>query len=108
MFFVLSKILGFFAVPSNLVISFGLLGLVLLPTRFARAGWWLAFASLILLAMLGLSPIGNALIIPLEQRFPPWDAARGAPDGIVVLGGAIRRTCRRHATRWRSTRRPSA
>jgi uncharacterized SAM-binding protein YcdF (DUF218 family) len=89
MFFVLSKILGFFAIPSNLVISFGLLGLLLLPTRFARAGWWLAFASLILLAMLGLSPIGNALIIPLEQRFPPWDAARGAPDGIVVLGGAI-------------------
>ena len=46
-------------------------------------------ASLVLLAILGLSPIGNALIIPLEQRFPPWDAARGAPDGIVVLGGAI-------------------
>ena len=39
--------------------------------------------------MLGLSPIGNALIIPLEERFPPWDAARGAPDGIIVLGGAI-------------------
>jgi uncharacterized SAM-binding protein YcdF (DUF218 family) len=29
------------------------------------------------------------LIIPLEDRFPPWDAARGAPDGIIVLGGAI-------------------
>src|SRR6202035_357775 len=26
---------------------------------------------------------------PLEDRFPPWDASRGAPDGIVVLGGAI-------------------
>ena len=25
----------------------------------------------------------------MEQRFPPWDASRGAPDGIVVLGGAI-------------------
>ena len=22
-------------------------------------------------------------------RFPPWDAARGAPDGIIVLGGSI-------------------
>src|SRR6266850_439995 len=22
-------------------------------------------------------------------RFPPWDASRGAPVGIVVLGGAI-------------------
>jgi len=89
MFFPLSKVLGFFAIPSNLVISIGVLGLLLLPTRFARTGRALAFASLTVLAVLGLSPIGNALIIPLEERFPPWDAARGAPDGIIVLGGAI-------------------
>src|SRR5947209_15763365 len=89
MFFALSKILGFFAIPSNLVVSIGVLGLLLLPTRFARAGRALAFASLIVLAILGLSPIGNALIIPLEERFPRWDATRGAPDGIIVLGGAI-------------------
>ena len=89
MFFPLSKILGFFAIPSNLVVSIGMLGLLLLPTRFARAGRALAFASLIVLAILGLSPIGNALIIPLEERFPRWDATRGAPDGITVLGGAI-------------------
>ena len=25
----------------------------------------------------------------MESRFPPWDPARGAPDGIIVLGGAI-------------------
>jgi uncharacterized SAM-binding protein YcdF (DUF218 family) len=89
MFFVLSKLLGFFAVPSNLVVLVGISGLFLLPTRFARAGQWLAFVSLIVLAILGFSPIGNALIIPLENRFPPWDATRGAPDGIIVLGGAI-------------------
>src|SRR6516225_5132198 len=79
MFFPLSKILGFFAIPSNLVVSIGILGLLLLPTRFARAGRALAFASLIVLAILGLSPVGNALIIPLEERFPRWDATRGAP-----------------------------
>src|SRR5438874_13150916 len=89
MFFPLSKVLGFFAIPSNLVISIGLLGLLLLPTRFARAGRALAFASLIVLAILGLSPVGNALMIPLEDRFPRWDATRGAPDGIIVLGGAL-------------------
>src|SRR6266446_9561395 len=88
-FFVLSKLLGFFAIPSNLVILTGIVGFLLLTTRFARAGRGLAFASLIILAILGLSPIGNVLIIPLEDRFPPWDAARGAPDGIIVLGGAI-------------------
>jgi uncharacterized SAM-binding protein YcdF (DUF218 family) len=89
MFFVLSKTLGFFASPSNLAVSLGLVGLLLLATRFARAGWRLVIASLVVLAILGLSPVGNALIIPLEQRFPPWDAAGGAPDGIIVLGGAI-------------------
>jgi uncharacterized SAM-binding protein YcdF (DUF218 family) len=89
MFFTLSKVLGFFAIPSNLVVAFGIAGLVLLATRWARAGRWLVGASFVALAVLGLSPIGNALIIPLEQRFPPWDESRGPPDGILVLGGAI-------------------
>ena len=89
MFFVLSKLLGVFAYPSNVAILIGILGLVLLPTRFARSGRWLAFVSLVVLAILGFSPVGNLLIIPLENRFPPWDAARGAPDGIIVLGGVI-------------------
>ena len=89
MFFAISKILGFFATPSNLVITIGIIGLLLLPTRFARAGRRLAFASLIVLAIIGLSPLGNVLLLPLEDRFPPWNAADGAPDGIVVLGGAI-------------------
>jgi uncharacterized SAM-binding protein YcdF (DUF218 family) len=90
MFFILSKVLGFFALPSNLAIALGLLGVLLLGTRLARIGRRLSVASLIALALIGLSPLGNALILPLEQRFPPWDDARGPPDGIVVLGGAIR------------------
>jgi uncharacterized SAM-binding protein YcdF (DUF218 family) len=89
MFFVLSKVLGFLAIPSNLIATLGLVGVLLLLTRFFRAGRRLVVGSLIALAIIGLSPIGNALIIPLEDRFPPWDFSRGAPDGIVVLGGAI-------------------
>jgi len=88
-FFILSKILGFFALPSNVLISIGIAGLVLLCTRFTRFGSWLVVTSIALIAVAGLSPLGNALILPLEQRFPPWDASRGAPDGVVVLGGAI-------------------
>jgi uncharacterized SAM-binding protein YcdF (DUF218 family) len=88
MFFVLSKVLGFFAIPSNLVLTLGLLGTVLAATRFARVGRRLAFSSLIALAVLGLAPVGNALIIPLEERFPACDAGRGAA-GVVVLGGAL-------------------
>jgi uncharacterized SAM-binding protein YcdF (DUF218 family) len=89
MFFVLSKALGFFVIPSNVVVSIGFLGLLLLPSRFAGVGRSLALASLVVLAVLGFSPIGNALLIPLENRFAPWDAAHGTPDGIIVLGGAI-------------------
>jgi uncharacterized SAM-binding protein YcdF (DUF218 family) len=89
MFFILSKVFGFFALPSNIFITLGLLGLVLLCTRFTRLASWLVVTSLVLIAVAGLSPLGNALILPLEQRFPPWDPSRGPPDGIVVLGGAI-------------------
>ncbi len=89
MFFALSKLLGFFALPSSIFISIGILGLLLLTTRFTRLASWLIVTSLVLVAVAGFSPAGNALILPLEQRFPPWDASRGPPDGIVVLGGAI-------------------
>jgi len=89
MFFFLAKILGFFALPSNLLISLGLLGIALTATRYARAGRRIAIASVLLLAIAGWLPLGNALILPLEERFPPWDSSRGAPTGIISLGGAI-------------------
>ena len=89
MFFLLSKILGFFALPSNLLVTLGLLGAAMIMTRYARLGRRLLVASVLLVAVVGLSPVGNILILPLEQRFPPWDETRGAPDGIVVLGGPI-------------------
>src|SRR5256885_2410771 len=89
MFFVLAKILGFFALPSNILVSFGVIGIVLMGTRFAQAGRRLAVASMLLIAIAGLSPLGNAIILPLEERFPPWNALRGAPTGIISLGGAF-------------------
>jgi len=89
MFFALSKIVGFFALPSNLFVVVGIAGLVLAHTRHARLGRALAALALILLGLAGFSPLGKALIEPLEDRFPPWDQTRGTPAGIVVLGGAI-------------------
>ncbi len=89
MFFVLSKVLGFFTVPSNLLLAVGVVGAVLLLTRFVRAGRRLLVLSIVLLGVAGLLPLGNLLIYPLETRFPPWDPSHGAPDGIVILGGAI-------------------
>ncbi len=89
MFFILSKILGFIAVPSNLLVVIGLTGIALLRTRFSRAGLLLLVACVTLIAAIGVLPVGNALILPLEERFPPWDPARGAPTGIIVIGGVI-------------------
>lgn len=85
----LSKTLGFMLLPTNFLIGMGVLGALLLATRFARAGRKLMIVSIALLALCGFSPLGNWLLYPLEARFPPWDAGRGAPDGIVVLGGSI-------------------
>ncbi|HEV7877474.1 YdcF family protein [Bradyrhizobium sp.] len=89
MFFFLSKTLGVILLPSNFLIGLGLVGLVLLFTRFAARGRNLVAASVVLLAICGFSPLANMLLYPLEQRFPPWDDTHGAPDGIVVLGGPI-------------------
>ncbi|WP_407152191.1 YdcF family protein [Bradyrhizobium sp. ORS 86] len=89
MFFVLSKTLGIMLLPINLLLGIGLIGVILLLTRFAALGRRLMAVSLVLLAICAFSPLGNILLYGLEQRFPPWDASRGAPDGIIVLGGSI-------------------
>ena len=89
MFFLLSKTLGTMLLPVNFLIGAGVLGAILLVTRYAVLGRKLLATSAVLLALCGFSPVGKLLILPLEQRFPPWDPSRGAPDGIVVLGGGI-------------------
>jgi uncharacterized SAM-binding protein YcdF (DUF218 family) len=89
LFFALSKTLGIMMLPTNFLIGLGLLGAVLLFTRFALLGRKFVSASAVLLAICGFLPLGNMLLYPLEQRFPPWDDTRGAPDGIIVLGGSI-------------------
>ena len=89
MFFILSKTLGIMLLPINFLIGLGLLGAILLVTRFASLGRRLVITVVLLLVISGFSPLGNLLLYPLESRFPPWDAARGAPDGIIVLGGSI-------------------
>jgi uncharacterized SAM-binding protein YcdF (DUF218 family) len=89
LFFILSKTLGAMLLPTNFLIGVGVVGAILLLTRFASLGRKLVIAAVLLLVVCGLSPLGALLLYPLEQRFPPWDAGRGAPDGIIILGGSI-------------------
>lgn len=87
--FGLSKLLGFFLLPSNLLILLALIGILLMGTRFRRLGQILTICAVLLLAVIGIAPVGNALLMPLEERFPKWDPRSGSPHGIIVLGGAV-------------------
>ena len=89
MFFAISKTVGYMLIPSNFLIGIGLLGAILLLTRFDRLGRRLMATSLVLLAICAFSPLANFVLYPLEQRFPKWDSSRGDPDGIIVLGGPL-------------------
>ncbi|NJO54717.1 MAG: YdcF family protein, partial [Bacteroidales bacterium] len=82
-FYYISKTLGFLSTPTNGLLVLLLVGIATLRWRFGRR---LTVLSAVLLVVCGLSPAANLLMAPLEQRFPRWDASRGAPDGIVVLG----------------------
>ena len=93
MFFILSKTVTVLLQPSNLILLVGVAGLALMLMRWRRAGIRMVVTSVILLFIVGLLPIGPFLTYALESRFPSWERAggmsRGAPDGIIVLGGAI-------------------
>jgi uncharacterized SAM-binding protein YcdF (DUF218 family) len=89
MFFILSKTVGLLLRPSILLFVIGIIGLLLCITPWRRIGRRLAIGAFALLILLGVSPIAQMLGHALESRFPKWDAARGAPDGVVVLGGVI-------------------
>jgi uncharacterized SAM-binding protein YcdF (DUF218 family) len=88
-FFVLAKVLWFLLQPSTLMLGALIAGTALAFTsrkRLAKALLWGAIAALLIC---GLTPLGDVLIRPLEQRFPRADLDRGGPiTGIVVLGGA--------------------
>nr|WP_205520949.1 YdcF family protein [Propylenella binzhouense] len=74
--------------PSNAIAIAIALGLLLCFLGRRRAGLGLALAGTAALFACGLGPVGNLLILPLEERFPQPQLAE-SPDGIVVLGGAI-------------------
>jgi uncharacterized SAM-binding protein YcdF (DUF218 family) len=89
MFFVLSKVLALLTVPSNVIFGIGVVGVLLLLTRFRRAGVRLMAASLLILLIVGITPIGYALIVALENRFPAGKEDGPPITGIIVLGGPI-------------------
>ncbi len=88
MFFLASKILWLFIEPVNLLLFGALVGVFVVRWRPVGARR-VALFCLGALLFLGIAPIGNLLIRPLEQRFPAPAADAPAPYGIIILGGAI-------------------
>ncbi|MEP7173008.1 MAG: YdcF family protein [Aestuariivirga sp.] len=88
MFFVLSKALAFVLTPSNLLLIICLLGLTLTLLRWSKTGLSLLSIALVGIGLAGWSPLGPALLITLEERFPKQEPP-SAITGIVMLGGAV-------------------
>ena len=88
--FVASKVLGFLLQPSNLAAIALMVGLWLTRNAsYLRSGKRLAWAGVAYILLAGILPFGNALVLPLEQRFS--GAPEPRPDdgykGIIILGG---------------------
>ena len=89
MFFYLAKVLWFVLQPSTLIALLIGYGAILIWTGWARWGRRFVTGGAVLLLLAGLSPLGNALILPLEDRFPRANLdAPPVPTGFIVLGGA--------------------
>ncbi len=88
MTFYLSKILWILVQPSNLLLLFACAGAALLFTSRARTGRVLLAALMGFLIVISIAPLGNWMLLSLEQRFAvPADL--GKVDGIIVLSGAF-------------------
>ena len=88
MFFYLAKVVWFVLQPSTLIALLIGYGAILTWTGWARWGRRFVSIGAILLLLVGLSPLGNALILPLENRFPRADLNEPpAPAGLLILGG---------------------
>jgi uncharacterized SAM-binding protein YcdF (DUF218 family) len=89
MFFTLSKVLWVVFHPGNVILVALCVGAVLLWTRWRRAGRWILTVTAVMSLFLAMAPLGTALWLALENRFP---VARNMPakvDGIIALGGVV-------------------
>ena len=89
MFYTISKLFWFVAAPSSVIAIAFALAFVAWFFNWRRLARGSALAGAALYLIFGVAPTGTLLALALENRFarPPADAP--APDGIIVLGGAM-------------------
>jgi uncharacterized SAM-binding protein YcdF (DUF218 family) len=88
MTFIFGKLVWALLQPGNLLLLCLLAGMLLL-LRGRRRGELLVVLSAIGLLLLAVAPIGPAMMLVLEQRFPRPSTLPSRIDGILVLGGAV-------------------
>src|SRR4029077_2848549 len=88
MTFIFGKLVWALLQPGNLLLLCLLAGMLLL-LRGRRRGELLVVLSAIGLLLLAVAPIGPAMMLVLEQRFPRPATLPSRIDGILVLGGAV-------------------
>ena len=89
MFFLASKIFWALAQPSNLLLLLLAAGALALLLGRRRLASWLLYPAVLVFLLVGLFPVGEWLILPLENRFPAPAEPPDEVDGIIVLGGAV-------------------
>jgi len=75
--------------PGNLLMLCLLAGVILHLLTRGRRGKVLVGLSALGFALLAVVPIGPAMMLPLEERFPRPAKLPERIDGILVLGGAV-------------------
>ena len=87
MLFTLKKVIGSLLMPFPALLLLMALGILLLWfSRWQKSGKILITTAWLLLLLVGLQPVADRLLSPLEKQFPTWQNQH-AVDYIVVLGG---------------------
>jgi len=89
MVYVLSKLFWAIVQPLNLVVLLVLTWAALIRLGRRRIAERILQAALGILVTVTILPLGQLLLIPLEDRFPRPDPLPEQVAGIIVLGGAI-------------------
>jgi uncharacterized SAM-binding protein YcdF (DUF218 family) len=89
MLYSISKAFWPFLAPSNLLILLTAVAAVCaLLQRRSKLAVWLAAIGGCALVICGFTPVSYWLMLPLDIRFPQWQAGRQPlVDGVIVLGG---------------------
>jgi uncharacterized SAM-binding protein YcdF (DUF218 family) len=88
MFYYASKVLWVLAQPSNLLLALVAVGTLALLFRRPVLARSLLYAAALALLVTSVVPVGQWLLLPLENRFPAPADPPEEVDGVIVLGGA--------------------